>query len=382
MNIFLQPAGKIADKQLQITILKKENLDNLQKYINKEQYNELKEIFFFKELNMWGVNINKKNIWQKIKIGDMMLFYGNKKFFVKGIVKYKMHNHPLSLNTWGTDKDSLCWEYIYFLDNAESINISLEEFKEITGYRFQHVQGFMKVDQEKAEKIFERYDEVFKLNYLKKKQDEKQSKIEELRKKIDNIDIENANTNFKIINLKENETNKKNRKKSDRNYNKNAKEKNKVMEYLPDEYKYHFGVQGELYIYKLLKEKNKFLLKELKLWNKDIEVICYNKDYNRKKDWEDKSINKGHDILIKTVKGNEEIYLEIKTSLDDTKLFTMTGNELKFSKEKRDKYYVIKITNFADVNEEEKSKLKIYFIQNPYQSVEECENIKEISMYA
>lgn len=382
MNIFFQPAGENAKKQLQITIFKKQNLESLKKYITSEQYEELKNIFPSKELNMWGVTINKEKVWEQMKKEDIILFYGNKKFFVSGIVKYKIHNSPLSSEIWGTDKKGLSWEYIYFLEDVQNINIPLEDLKKVTGYRFRHVQGAMRVKDEFAEKIFDKYNDYLKLDYVKNNYYENQTKIQELKKRIENIDIQNTNDNFKIINLKENTTNKRKKKTIKRNYQKNNEEKNKITEYLSDKDKYHLGVQGELYVYKLLKEKNKSLLKELDLLNEDIEVICYNEKYKRYENWQDQSINKGHDILIKSRKNNEEIYLEIKTSIDDTKFYSMSGNELRFSKEKGNKYYIIKITNFTDINEEQnKSKVKFYIIQNPYQLIEKGENIKEVSIY-
>lgn len=382
MNIFLQPAGENSKDQLQATILRKENLENLKKYLTLEQYNELKNIFPNKELNMWGIIVNKKNVWEQMNKEDVVLFYRNKSFFITSIIKYKIHNSQLSFKIWGANKKGESWEYIYFLDNVQNINIPLEDFKKVTGYRFSHVQGTMRVKDENVEKILDKYDDYLKLDYIKNRYYENQTKIRELEKRIDNIDIQNTKDNFKIINLKESQNNKKNKKVTNKNYHKNNEERNKTTEYLSDKYKYHLGVQGELYVSKLLKERNKYLLKEINLLNQDIEVICYNEGYNKDENWQDKSIDKGHDILLKSKKDNEEIYLEIKTSIDDTRFFSMTGNELKFAREKGNKYYIIKITSFTDINKEQQnSKLRFYVIQNPYQLIEKGENIKEVSMY-
>ena len=177
MNIFLQPAGDVAKKQLQITIYKKEKLDNLKEYITVEQYNELSKLYPNKELNMWGVTLKKENVWKQMKIGDLVLFYGNRKFFVKGSILYKIHNIKLAKNIWGTDSKELCWEYIFFLDNAQNINISLEEFNSITGYNFKHVQGAMKVQRNNTEKILEKYKDIFNIDYEEVKYHEEKTKI-------------------------------------------------------------------------------------------------------------------------------------------------------------------------------------------------------------
>lgn len=382
MEIFLQPAGDVAKKQLQITIYRKEKLDKLQEYVTVEQYNELKELYPNEELNMWGVTINKENVWNEMKIGDLVLFYGNRKFFVKGSIKYKIHNSELARNIWGTDSKGLCWEYIFFLDNAQNINVSLEEFNKITGYNFKHVQGAMRVRQNYREKIVKKYEKIFNIDYQNIKYQEEQTRIQKLKNQIWNLDIENTNDNFKIVTINGRTKKSTSKKTVKRNYNKNKKEKNNVIEYLSDEDKYHLGVLGELYIYKLLNEGNTSLLKKLNLLNKEIDIDCYNKEYNNQKDWQDKSINKGHDILIKVKEESEEIYLEVKTSIEDTRLFSMTGNELRLSRNKGKQYYIVKIANFVDINRHiDKSKLKFYFIQNPYQLIENGDSIKEISIY-
>lgn len=139
---------------------------------------------------------------------------------------------------------------------------------------------------------------------------------------------------------------------------------------------------GELYINKLLEEKNSSLLEQLNLFDKNIDIICYNKDYNNQKDWEDKSIYKGHDILVKLKDSNEEIYLEVKTSLEDTNFYSMSGNELKFSKEKGENYYIIKISNFATINSDSNTNtLRLYIKKNPYKLLENGDFIKDISLY-
>lgn len=382
MDIFLQPASKTAKRQLEITIYKKEKLERIQEYVTVEQYNQLKELYPNKELNMWGVTIQRENVWKKMQIGDLVLFYGNREFFIKGIIQYKIHNSKLAKDIWGTDSKGLCWEYIFFLDNAQNINIPLEEFNQVTGYQFKQVQGAMRVNQSYVEKVLGKYEYIFNINYQNIKNHEKESKIQKLKSQIWSLDIKNTNDNFKIVTLKGKNKNRTSQKTQKRNYNKNKKIKNNFIECLSDEDKYHLGVQGELYIYKLLKEKNPSLLKELNLLNREIDIVCYNREYNNQKDWQDKSVNKGHDILIRIKEKNEEIYLEVKTSIEDTKLFSMTGNELKFSRENGKNYYIIKIVNFIDINKPlNESKLKFYCIQNPYQLIEKGDNIKEISVY-
>lgn len=132
----------------------------------------------------------------------------------------------------------------------------------------------------------------------------------------------------------------------------------------------------------MLEEKDFSLLEQLNLLNKNIDIICYNKDYNNQKDWEDKSIHKGHDILIKSKDNKEEIYLEVKTSLEDTNFYSMSGNELKFSKEKGENYYIIKISNFiAIIDESDTHTLQFSIIRNPYKLLENEDFIKDISLY-
>lgn len=369
MEVFLQPAGEIAKEQLEITIKQKVKLTRLKKYITQEKYYELEKIYPNKELNMWGVTVNKQKVWEQMQVGDFVLFYGNKRFFAKGRIQYKIHHEDLARNIWGTDKKGLCWEHIFFLDDVQIIDIPLEEFNQVTGYQFKHVQGAMRVKQEYAEKILKEYENIEYIEYQ-----EKQSKIRSLKEKIWELDIENKSDKVKISSLKTKKKSNHTEKKVTKR--KNKKDKNNLIESLSEEDKYHLGVQGELYIYKLLREKNESLLKELKIEKQEIKITCYNKDYQKQENWQDQSINKGHDILIE-VKGREEpIFLEIKTSVENTMFFSMTGNEVKVAREKRENYYIIKIVNFIDAD-----KMKIYCISNPNQLAENEENIKEFSFY-
>ncbi|MCI8470504.1 MAG: hypothetical protein HFJ35_03290 [Clostridia bacterium] len=200
MNIFLQPAGESSKKQLDLTMSIKENLENLENFITKEQYHELNKLYPDKQLNMWGVTMNKENVWKQMQIGDFVLFYGNKNFFIVGTIQYKLHNRKLAKNIWGSDNKGLHWEYIYCLGNVQNIHIPLENFNHLTGYEFKQVQGAMMVKRKNAtEKILKEYKNMFHFDYEEVQKKEEESKSQELSNKIWNLNIQNATHNFKIV---------------------------------------------------------------------------------------------------------------------------------------------------------------------------------------
>lgn len=157
--------------------------------------------------------------------------------------------------------------------------------------------------------------------------------------------------------------------------NKQEMKKNKIE--LSDEMKSNLGIKGENYIFKCLKTKKEELLKSLGI--KDYKsIIFYNIKYDESE--VDKSIGHGCDIEI-ILKNEEHLYLEVKTSLDNTEFYTMTFNEYNCNIEQQDKYFILKINNFKYLNKDE-SKIIITIIKNPYKIFMKNTNIlKNITFY-
>lgn len=370
MNIFIQPAGEDAKKQLLITILKKISLERLKQYITQKEYEELYQLYPNKEINMWGVTSSKQNVWSQMQNGDMVLFYGKQTFFVKGIIQYKLHNENLARNIWGTDEKGLTWQYIYVLDNAQNVDISLQDFNQVTGYRMKMVRGAMPIRKEGAtENLLREYQLIFNNRDLQQGE-RKTAKLEEIIQKLQVTNDVTCNCEFKSYRS----TRKRKETLKARTYG--TKETSNRKE-LSDEMKSDLGIKGEKYIYQCLKNKTEELLKRIGITEYK-EIIFYNAEYEKMK--EDKSVGHGCDIEL-ILKDGKHLYLEVKTSLDNLEYYTMTYNEYKCNIENADNYFVIKINNFKYLNVDER-KINVTIIKNPYKIfMENIELLKNITFY-
>lgn len=146
---------------------------------------------------------------------------------------------------------------------------------------------------------------------------------------------------------------------------------------------YQLGISGELFVYRLLFNKNEELINGLGLKNVDIDIDWYNKSYSiNDENWEDQSMYKGHDIKINA--DGKSIYLEIKTSIENINYYTLTKNESEKNIKAQDDYYVIKINNMKYYNST-LHKPDIRIIKNPLKmaGIYLCKvnNLRDISIY-
>ena len=104
---------------------------------------------------MWGVvpGQNDVNIgkWNRITVGDVVLFAADKKIRSSAVVASKFTSERLAKHLWGLNPDGVTWKYMYSLDEIRPLDISYEEFNEIVGYKSNNViQGFTVMDEEKS----------------------------------------------------------------------------------------------------------------------------------------------------------------------------------------------------------------------------------------
>ena len=71
---------------------------------------------------------------------------------------YKVHNKKLAVDLWGFGINGQTWEYIYFLDEILSLNISISEFNKCVGYQPNFIiQGFNVLDEIKSQKLLNKF---------------------------------------------------------------------------------------------------------------------------------------------------------------------------------------------------------------------------------
>ncbi|WP_435308556.1 hypothetical protein [Sebaldella termitidis] len=157
MALVVQPcSNSVAFSHYKDTIQKFNNLDSLEKYLKKEDFKKLIEIFPSKKVRIWGVTPSSKKKWEKLSVGDITLFYRTKRIFSKATMVLKLHNPELAEFLWDRDKTGVTWEYIYFLDEVEEIDLGIEDFNRIMEYESNYIiQGFNVYTNEKGQKLLD-----------------------------------------------------------------------------------------------------------------------------------------------------------------------------------------------------------------------------------
>lgn len=161
-RILIQPAAGVAAQAHFIeTVETPVSLDRVREYV---QAGELPEgIASLTEVPVWGVTPGKKGqnakAWESVAPGDVVLFYGQKRFFASAVVLGKVHNAALAQALWGLDPLGATWEYVYFLDEITRRNIPVQAFNAAMGYQANNIpQGFQVVSGQRAEELLALFD--------------------------------------------------------------------------------------------------------------------------------------------------------------------------------------------------------------------------------
>lgn len=168
MNLILQPcSNKTALLHYSNTIENSNlNLNLIKSYLSKTDYQNLLDIFNQDCIHVWGVTKSSNAKWNRMNIGDVALFSKSGVIFSYGIVCYKVQNSNLAEFLWGKDKQNKTWEYIYFLTELKTTNITYLSFNNAVGYNDKYViQGFNVLDDEKTAKFLNKYP-IFSETYI------------------------------------------------------------------------------------------------------------------------------------------------------------------------------------------------------------------------
>lgn len=97
------------------------------KNLTKEQMESLIDLYPSGEARFWGSRPGSKSQWKKLRPGDVVYIWQDGYFIFSAIVTYIFHNLNFAKEVWGThSKTGQVWEYVYFLDEFESIYIKEE----------------------------------------------------------------------------------------------------------------------------------------------------------------------------------------------------------------------------------------------------------------
>jgi 5-methylcytosine-specific restriction endonuclease McrA len=84
-------------------------------------------------VRMWGSRANKADMWAKVKRGDLVLFYSNKRFVALARVAGKRRDRALADSVWEPDPSS--WENVLFLRDLLQLSLPVSAVGTLLGYR-------------------------------------------------------------------------------------------------------------------------------------------------------------------------------------------------------------------------------------------------------
>jgi hypothetical protein len=158
--VILQPAGGDGETNFDNTINKPMELKKIIPFLNKKDADLVSSYYENGLVPIWGVTAGSKDInlhkWERIRAGDIVLFTANMRIFASGVVTHKLYNQELALELWGWKEKDVTWEYVYFLDEIQEIDIPVQKLNEVIGYSVNNpVRGFTVLDEEKSERVIE-----------------------------------------------------------------------------------------------------------------------------------------------------------------------------------------------------------------------------------
>ena len=105
----------------------------------------------------WGNREGKKNEWEKMELGDTVIFYAQGDLVMAGKIIYKQYSPGLALAMWPPDENGQPWAYTFFLSELRYFKIPLSHFNLVSGYKFRAVMGFQEITEPYKEKILAHY---------------------------------------------------------------------------------------------------------------------------------------------------------------------------------------------------------------------------------
>jgi len=186
-KIILQPAGdRDGSEHFFDTIVNSVPLQRIRQHVSNTEYEILKDIYPSGDCKVWGVTPGGNNItkWNRIEVGDVTLFARKKRIFASAVTTFKLHNRRLAAELWDYNDNGQTWEYIYFLDQLKSHDISYLEFNRAVGYADNYIiQGFNVLRDDQSANVLYAFDlesDTYISEITKETFEDVVSKLEEL----------------------------------------------------------------------------------------------------------------------------------------------------------------------------------------------------------
>ena len=110
------------------TILKPRSLDEIKPFITDQQYKSLKATDKA-TFRFWGDTENNRSIWEKMNVGDLVLFYGDNRFHAKGYVGTTFQSDELAKYFWPDFNENGPWRNIYTIKDLTGLDILFKDVK-------------------------------------------------------------------------------------------------------------------------------------------------------------------------------------------------------------------------------------------------------------
>jgi len=158
--------GHETDRHYYDTIKNRRAVDEFGKFLKPGEIEKLKEYAHGRPYAVWGAVPGSGNIrnWETMTEGDYVMVYRHGKIILAAEIAMKLRNQELAKYFWQEDSDGKTWELVYFMINDVAFNLDIEKLNKYLGYKDNyHPQGFMAVEQEKADQLLSDYGDLISL---------------------------------------------------------------------------------------------------------------------------------------------------------------------------------------------------------------------------
>tara|TARA_B100001750_G_scaffold245186_1_gene264191 strand:- start:347 stop:1309 length:963 start_codon:yes stop_codon:yes gene_type:complete len=158
MAVVLQPAGNpSAYEHYNDTIENPVNISDSEiRDLLGSDLEKLEKIFDGHDVPMWGIVPGKVNSgkFNRMAVGDRVLFARKKLIFASGTVAYKFENYDLSVSLWEFDNEGRTWSHMYALSDIKEERIPYLEFNRTVGYSDKNnIQKFDVLSVDKSNRV-------------------------------------------------------------------------------------------------------------------------------------------------------------------------------------------------------------------------------------
>lgn len=204
--------GHETDRHFYDTIKNRRSVEEFAKFLTTQEVEKLKQYAHGRPYAVWGAVPGPSNIrnWETMEEGDYVMVYREGKIILAAEIAMKVRNTNLAEHFWQKDKEGKTWEFMYFMINDVPFSVSMVQLNKYLGYKeIYHPQGFMAIEQEKADQLLSEYGDLLSLlqkldsgKELEKIEFEKKLIVNEiLDEKIEKAPTEHTEMQWRLIRL-------------------------------------------------------------------------------------------------------------------------------------------------------------------------------------